>query len=190
MGQSKSGACRCASLSANCGWALLKASGLGYVAADMLQPAASVDCEETHVLHFTSTRRKAMTKVHLKAPGLAVCVCCCPVLSCHTYKSEDVNYDAFGRDLQSFFTELESLNSSLVLTADPAAGEAQWHSIPLLLACHTCVSPLHTLSGLCMYMACARRFAQTHQCHIQGSTIVFALLMARGYCDCSDVMQA
>jgi hypothetical protein len=36
--------------------------------------------------------------------------------------SEDVNYDAFGRDLQSFFTELESLNSSLVLTADPSAG--------------------------------------------------------------------
>jgi hypothetical protein len=35
--------------------------------------------------------------------------------------SEDVDYDAFGRDLQSFFTGLESLNSSLVVTADAAA---------------------------------------------------------------------
>lgn len=36
--------------------------------------------------------------------------------------SEDVDFDAFARDLQSFFTELESLNSSLVLTADASAG--------------------------------------------------------------------
>ena len=43
---------------------------------------------------------------------------CLPVCTC----SEDVDYDAFGRDLQSFFTELESLNSSLVVTADPSAG--------------------------------------------------------------------
>jgi aarF domain-containing kinase len=42
--------------------------------------------------------------------------------------SEDVNFDAFARDLQSFFTELESLNSSLVLTADPSAGALQYPS--------------------------------------------------------------
>jgi hypothetical protein len=33
-----------------------------------------------------------------------------------------VDYNAFARDLQSFFSELESLNSSLVVTADPSAG--------------------------------------------------------------------
>ena len=33
-----------------------------------------------------------------------------------------MSFDAFARDLQSFFTELESLNSSLVVTADPTAG--------------------------------------------------------------------
>ncbi|KAF6262619.1 ABC1 family-domain-containing protein [Scenedesmus sp. NREL 46B-D3] len=36
--------------------------------------------------------------------------------------SEDVDYSAFARDLQSFSSELESLNSSLVVTADPSAG--------------------------------------------------------------------
>uniref|UniRef100_A0A383VQQ0 Protein kinase domain-containing protein n=1 Tax=Tetradesmus obliquus TaxID=3088 RepID=A0A383VQQ0_TETOB len=36
--------------------------------------------------------------------------------------SEDVDYSAFARDLQSFFSELESLNSSLVVTGDPSAG--------------------------------------------------------------------
>eukprot|EP00878_Enallax_costatus_P015938 GHUV01016709.1.p2 GENE.GHUV01016709.1~~GHUV01016709.1.p2 ORF type:complete len:232 (+),score=78.29 GHUV01016709.1:1630-2325(+) len=36
--------------------------------------------------------------------------------------SEDVDYGAFARDLQSFFSELESLNSNLVVTANPSAG--------------------------------------------------------------------
>lgn len=36
--------------------------------------------------------------------------------------SEDVDYAAFGRDLASFFSELETLNSSLVISADGAAG--------------------------------------------------------------------
>lgn len=36
--------------------------------------------------------------------------------------SEDVDYNAFARDLQSFFSELESLNSNLVVTANPSAG--------------------------------------------------------------------
>jgi hypothetical protein len=49
-------------------------------------------------------------------PLLHYCFLCC--ICC----SEDVDYSAFARDLQSFFSELESLNSSLVVTADPSAG--------------------------------------------------------------------
>jgi hypothetical protein len=37
-------------------------------------------------------------------------------------RSEDVDFAAFARDLQSFFTGLESLNSSLVVTAERGAG--------------------------------------------------------------------
>jgi hypothetical protein len=47
-----------------------------------------------------------------------------------------VDYNAFARDLQSFFSELESLNSSLVVTADPSAGGSSifcFNSLELLL---------------------------------------------------------
>lgn len=50
----------------------------------------------------------------ITSSGCNAMVCC--------VRSEDVDFDAFARDLQSFFTELESLNSSLVLTADASAG--------------------------------------------------------------------
>lgn len=52
--------------------------------------------------------------------------CCCflqlPLLLRLVLCSEDVDYSAFARDLQSLFSELESLNSSLIVTADPSAG--------------------------------------------------------------------
>ena len=36
---------------------------------------------------------------------------------------EEVDYNAFARDLEAFFVELDQVNSSLVLTADPTGGE-------------------------------------------------------------------
>jgi hypothetical protein len=80
----------------------------------------------------------------------------CPTSVTH---SEDVNYDAFGRDLQSFFTELESLNSSLVLTADPTAGEtgSETGSSP-----HSSSWPVPSVGNLCLRMACVRQSGQAH----------------------------
>lgn len=62
--------------------------------------------------HLRKCKQQTLTS---GAGACAHTACCCLC-------SEDVDYDAFGRDLQSFFTELESLNSSLVVTADAAAG--------------------------------------------------------------------
>jgi hypothetical protein len=59
-----------------------------------------------------------MAHVHHSVLTCLVCCFCLPV-----WCSEDVDYTAFGRDLQSFFAELESLNSSLVVTADSTVGK-------------------------------------------------------------------